>query len=149
MPAPLPLAPMKHTVLIAILLAGLVLFSGARAELPPDAYAEMQAASPEALVIRVDKVEQKKTRSPYGTRLDIVAKAAVIDVKRTATGLKAGQTIEIRYTHFRHDQPIAGPSEPTIVQEGESYPAFLRKDDAKPAYGLAARGASFRKIGRE
>jgi hypothetical protein len=129
----------------ALLIAALVLcaFARAGAELPPDVYKADQEKSPEALTIAVTRVKIQKTKESRGTRSNITAEAKVLEVKRSASKLRVGDTVRISYSHFRHDQPIAGPSEPDVLQKGRTYPAFLQKS-AAGRYTPAARGYTFR-----
>jgi hypothetical protein len=133
---------MKASIFTAIVLC--LVFARAGAELPPDVYKADQARSPEALSIKVTRVEIEKKKESGGARSNIRAQAQVLGVKRSASKLKAGDTITISYSHFRHDQPIAGPSEPDVLEEGRMYPAFLAKNARTGDYTLAARGYSFR-----
>jgi hypothetical protein len=115
------------------------------AELPPDVYKAEQAESPEALTITVTCVDIQKTKEPSGMRSDITAEAKVLEVKRSTSNLQVGDTVRISYPHFRADQPIAGPSEPEILEKGNTYPAFLQKD-AAGHYTPAAGGYTFRLV---
>ena len=116
----------------------------ARAELPPDVYKRDQAESPEALTIKVKSAKVAKHKEASGTRSDIQAEAEVQAVTRSASGLRVGDVIHIHYSHFSSTQLIAGPSQPDVIQEGKTYPAFLTKKPKEAAYTLAARGYSFR-----
>jgi ribosomal protein L24 len=116
-----------------------------RAELPPDAYRQMQSAAPEALQVTVQKVNVRKAAQKEVTVSTVAAEARVDEVKRTATKLKAGDVIRITYEHRRRKMPIVGPSEPDIIEKGRSYAAFLRKG-VGGGYGVAAGGYSFRKL---
>jgi hypothetical protein len=113
-----------------------------QAELPPSVYQELQEKSPEALNIKVESVKTDKSEEPTLTRLSITAEARVEKVTRSASGLKPGDKIRISYTYVNHKQPIVGPSEPDLLKEGRSYPAFLTGKDG--VYTPAARGYSFR-----
>jgi len=113
-----------------------------RAELPPSVYRQLQEKSPEALNIKVESVKIEKGEEPALTRLLITAEAKVEKVTRSASGLKTGDQIRISYTCVNHKQPIVGPSDPDILKEGRSYPAFLAGRDG--IYTPAARGYSFR-----
>ena len=112
------------------------------AELPPSVYQELQAKCPEALNIKVESVKIDKSEEPALTRLSITAQAKVATVTRSASGVKPGDTIQISYTYIDHKQPIAGPSEPDILEKGRSYPAFLNGQGG--VYTPAAGGYSFR-----
>ena len=87
-----------------------------QAELPPSAYQELQAKCPEALNIKVESVKIDKSEEPAWTRLSITAQAKVATVTRSASGVKPGDKIQISYTYINHKQPIAGPSEPDILE---------------------------------
>src|SRR5437762_8498660 len=100
---------------------------GTHAELPPSVYKDLQDKSPEALTIKVESVRISTTDEPRFKRLDIMAEARVETVIRSASGLKPGDAIHISYVRLDHKQPLAGPSEPDILQKGRSYPAFLVK----------------------
>jgi hypothetical protein len=113
-------------------------------ELPPSVYKELQEKSPEALTIKVESVRISTTDEPRFKRLDITAEARVEAVIRSAAGLKPGDAIRITYVHLYRKQPLAGPSEPDVLQKGRSYPAFLVKSEKNEVYTTAARGYSFR-----
>jgi hypothetical protein len=117
----------------------------ARAELPPDVYRKLQSSAPEALTITVQEAKVATSGNKDVKISSITAKARVGEVSRSASGLKPGDVIEISYEHRMHKVPLAGPSEPTIIEKGRTYPAFLRKDNGR-RYSLAARGYSFRKL---
>ena len=120
----------------------LVAVQSINAELPPSVYQELQEKSAEALSIKVESVKIDKSEESALTRLSITARAKVESVTRSASGLMPGDRIRINYTYVDHKQPIAGPSEPDILKEGRSYPAFLTGEDG--VYTPAARGYSFR-----
>lgn len=120
----------------------LAAISSARAELPPQVYERYQNEAPEAVTITVRKVELTEKEEKHFKLVSIVAEALVDKVTRSATGLKPGDLIHISYVHHKYKEPVPGPSEPDILAEGKSYPAFLEKRDT--TYGIAARGYSFR-----
>lgn len=115
----------------------------ARGELPPYVYQELQAKSPEALTIKVESVSIATSDEPRLKRLTITAEARVEKVVRSASSLKPGDTIRISYVRLEHKEPMAGPSEPEVLQKDRSYPAFLVKAAGDQAYSLAARSFSF------
>ena len=119
------------------------------AELPPYVYRDMQAKSPERLTIRVKTVKTEERDEAERKLVAVTAEAEVVEVARTASGLKPGQTIRIRYTHAEYKQPIAGPSEVPILREGETYPAFLSKNKEGDTYAPAAGGYSFEVVAPE
>ena len=113
-------------------------------ELPPSVYKDLQEKSPEVLTIKVEPVRIATTDEPRFKRLDITVEARVETVARSVSGLKPGDAIRISYVHLDHKQPLAGPSEPDVLQKGQSYPAFLVKAEKDEVYTMAARGYSFR-----
>jgi hypothetical protein len=130
---------------LSIIVVLVVSLATVRAELPPDAYRSMQGKAPEALRVTIEKVVVSKAKEMKATVSKISAQARVDEVKRTATKLKPGDVIQISYQQRRHSVPMAGPSEPDIVEKGRTYPAFLRKGDGGK-YNVAAGGYSFRKL---
>ena len=133
---------------VALILAAAAVFTaaGIRAELPPQAYRQRQAAAPEVLVIRVKSVTTKETERPDHKLITNVVEARVEHVARTAKGLKPGAVITIIYTQRRSSQPIAGPSEVPSLDEAEIRPAYLAWDKDLDAYSPAAGGFSFKKV---
>lgn len=126
--------------------AAFLLVSGSAAlwaELPPSAYQEYQREAPEALTITVRAAKITQANEWKAKRSSIVAEAQVDSVTRSASGLKQGDVIRIGYEHRSYRQPVAGPSQPDILREARSYPAFLRKRD-DGTYAPAAGGYSFR-----
>jgi FKBP-type peptidyl-prolyl cis-trans isomerase (trigger factor) len=97
-------------------------------------------------MIKVESVQVSTTDEPIFKRLTITAEARVETVTRSASGLKPGDAIRISYVHLDHKQPLAGPSEPDVLQKGQSYPAFLAKAGKDETYTIAARGYSFRTV---
>lgn len=126
------------------LLALLLVTSGTvgRAELPPDVYKDMQANSPESLVIKVLSVKTRNKNEPRLVRVSVTVEARVEQVNRTQSGLKPGQVIRIRYDHRRHKEPMAGPSEVPVLKHRQVCPAYLKKDGSG-VYAPAAGGYSF------
>jgi hypothetical protein len=118
----------------------------ARGELPPYVYQELQTKSPEVLTIKVESVSIATSDEASLKRLTITADARVEKVIRSASGLKPGDAIRISYVRLEHKQPMAGPSEPEVLQKDRSYPAFLVKAPEDEAYSLAARSFSFRAL---
>ena len=129
------LAPMKRLLLF--------LFLGslpAIAELAPPAYLALQAKAPEVIEIHVDKVKRGLWISPGE-----VVTATVKKVSKTASKLKVGDVIKIRYRHVKLKG--AGPSPIPLLTKNETYPAWLRKNEGGH-YEPAARGYSFRAVKR-
>lgn len=127
---------MKHITLLTLLLLPLT----THAELPPEAYADMQARAPEHLTIEVIEVDTSICWLWLCSGRDVDVRARVVTVHRTATGLTPGDTLRIRYRHV----PLgdrAGPSAIPILDEGTTTHAWLARD--KDTYATAARGYSF------
>ena len=120
--------------------------ASALAELPPYVYRDMQAKSPERLTIKVKSVKTEERDEPERKLISVTAEAEVTAVERTASQLKPGRAIRIRYTRSDYKQPIAGPSQVPILREGETYPAFLSKNKEGDAYAPAAGGYSFQVV---
>ncbi len=110
-----------------------------RAELPPQAYQSYQENSAEALTIKVKSVKIAKTEADRVTSSKVTAQAEVTGVTRSASGLHPGDTIRITYTLSTREEPIVGPSQPDLLREGSTYPAFVKKADAG-TYAPAAGG---------
>jgi hypothetical protein len=113
------------------------------AELPPQVYKDLQARSPEALTIRVKSVTVVKTEEVDGTREDITAEACVEAIKRSASGLRVGDTVHIIYARHTYKRPMPGPGQPEIVLEDHTYSAYLAKSEKDATYALGAGGHSF------
>lgn len=108
-------------------------------ELPPTVYADLQKRSPEAVVMRVDRVKHQSL-----FRKQEIVYATVMKVTRTRTELKVGDKIEIRYRHV----PLRGASGPSPIPKlkaGGTYPAWLKKGEGG-IYVPAARGKSFSRL---
>lgn len=133
----------RKVTLLALLLAA----SGAvgRAELSPDVYKQMQANSPESLVIRVLSVKTKNRDEPRLVRVSVAVEARVEQVNRTQSGLKPGAVIRIKYDHRRHKEPMAGPSQVPVLKKGQILPAYLKKNDTAD-YAPAAGGYTFETV---
>lgn len=128
---------LSRWLLLFLLAGGLPLL----ANLPPSAYEAMQAKAGEAIAIEVLRVETEPT-----AKLDeeiIRAIAVVTKVERTASGLQAGDSIEIVYRlRMGGDgQPLTG--QPPRLEEGFKGPAFLQRSDDAPIYQPAAANFSF------
>ena len=136
------------TFLKSILLVVLLASSGivSLAELPPYVYKERQQQAPESLIIRVRSVKTRETDEPRRKKIDVSVVAQVERVKRSKAGLKPGAVIRISYVHSQHKEPLAGPSEVPILQQGQVYPAYLMKSRKGKEYVPAAGGYSFREV---
>lgn len=112
-----------------------------RANLPPSAYEAMQQAAAEALQIEVLRVETEP-----GTQLDeevICLTAVVTRVERSASGLQAGDSIQVVYTLKMGADGRPQPGQPPALEEGFSGSAFLQREPDSPIYHPAALALSF------
>lgn len=113
------------------------------AELPPDVYERMQRDAPEVLKISVKRVfANRKGALDFSGDRDVTVFAIVVSVTKTASGLKAGDEIVIRYVAKNPDEKMAGPRPIPKLEEKKEYPAWLSKSEAGH-YEPAARGFSF------
>ena len=91
-------------------------------------------------------VKSSRTRKADHTLITHNVAADVQKVARTATGLKRGATIKIRYTKRVPDQPMPGPSEVPTLKKGQLCPAFLARAKDAHTYAPAAGGYSFKTV---
>ena len=125
-------------------LATLALVVTALAALPPGSIEKLKAGAPEKLKIKILDVAQMG----QGPKLKVTFTAKVLEVKRSATGLKPGETITIQSYHWT--KAYAGPPNPPILAKGWIGTAYLNKAKGKApgsgkVYSLAAYGDSFEK----
>lgn len=113
------------------------------AELPPEAYREMQQQAPEALSIRVRSVSTETSRERAGTRTRVTVRAQVIAVRRSGANLAPGQQIVIAYERFVPTVPVFGPGPVPMLRAGQEYPAFLTLNRETRRYEPAAMSHSF------
>ena len=132
---------------VVVLLVGALCCSEVRAELPPEAYRNMQAKSPEYLTIAVQSVETQRSEDANSVHIKVEARAKVRTVQRSKGGVKEGEVITIRYTHSGHKEPIAGPSAVPILKKGAVCPAYLEKKGEW--FGPAAGGYTFHTMAPE
>jgi hypothetical protein len=137
---------MRKPIIPLLLVAAFVilaLVAIAPAVLPPGSYDTLKAEAQEKLKIKVVGVEQKAQSDCY---LEVLLTAEVLQVERSQTGLKPGDTIEIQ--SYRWTKSYAGPQNPPLLPVGWIGIAYLNKadgdaKDADSVYSLAAYGASF------
>jgi hypothetical protein len=110
-------------------------------------YKQMQDSAPEVVVLRVTAVKTEAGKaaddSVQGIPLMVTAKAAVIRVVHTATGLKAGDVV---YLLYGYAQPVPGKSSYTpipIISNNTEYTAYLVAGADKNVYRPAAGAQSF------
>ncbi len=142
------LAVHPRTTLVFFFAHGLMVAPFAFAALPPSAYKPDQDAAPEALVIAVLSVKSEVNKDRESTRTHVEARARVVEVNRTASGLKVGDEIAIAYTNveLKRDERRVGPgSYIPVLEEGKLVPAYL-SGNQKTGYRPAARIYSFQEI---
>lgn len=127
------------------LLLALTLTVPALAELPPEAYRQMEAAAPEALRLRVTAVNRAYVSGRTREAQRVEAKAEVLSVTRSAAGLAAGATIALQYMHDPLPEDMAGPGPVPIVRRTAEYDAYLRAG-GPGTFAPAARSASFHQV---
>lgn len=131
---------MRWLLVTASLALTLLLISSASAEIAPEHYANMQASAPEALTIDVVDVDVEWCLFRCENR-DVVIKAKVVAVNRTASSLKVGDSLTLKYVHRDPPRGWVGPSPLPILSKGTTV-AYLKRADAGH-YVPAARGYSF------
>lgn len=109
------------------------------AELPASAYRSLQKAAPELIEIRVDRAKRGNWFSPGE-----VVTATVTKVTRSASKLKVGDVIKIKYRHVKLRGAV-GPSPIPRLTKKKAYPAWLRKNK-EGHFEPAARGYSFHRL---
>ena len=132
----------KVSKLCRWLLVGAIMISSfeAWAEMPPLAYANLQADAHEVLQIEVLKVRGVARHRPNEQSLFTIT-AKVQCVARSASRLTPGITIEIAYnTILNRPRGWVGPASIDILKPG-IYVAYLDKSDG--TYTPAALGQSF------
>ncbi len=112
----------------------------ASAEIQPKYYAQMQASAPEVIYLDVKDVDLEWCLISCESR-DVVVQATVVSVERSATGLKTGQAIVVKYVHFSPSGGWVGPRPTPVLQKGKTV-AYLSRA-AAGHYEPAARGYSF------
>ncbi len=124
-----------------ILISVLVITGGrARAEMPPQAYINMQTDAHEVLQIEVTKVEGTANHRP-NEKSQFTVMAKVTCIVRSASAVTPSATIKITYETVLDRPPgWVGPSSIGILTEG-IYIAYL--DGSGGMYEPAAGGRSF------
>jgi hypothetical protein len=111
----------------------------AKAELPPGAYNELRAGAEEVLIIEVS--ESVTTLPPVGSPTTITLTAVVKFAEKSATKLKAGDTITVEYGI--PGAGAVGPVPPVMLKKGDIRVAYLNFDGKATKYAIAAHGLSF------
>lgn len=124
-------------LLFILSFAGLI--AASQAEIPTKAYLQMQAGAAEVIEIKVEAVKHQ-----HIFRKQEMVSAVVTRVTKSASKLKVGDKIEIKYRHVPLGNAV-GPSPIPKLDKGKTYPAWLKKSQ-EGHYEPAARGMSFEKI---
>lgn len=125
-----------------LLLITTLFISALHAELSPVYYMKLQNNAPEFLVISVTEVQ---TDLIFSDTKSTNVKAKVLIAKRSESGLKRGDIINIVYnTAFSRPEGWVGPSSIPVLKKNEIYRAFLKKYEDSNTYEPAARGKSFK-----
>ena len=129
------------TLGVLALATALASLNVARAELPPQVYADLKAKAPEVLEIEVTRVALN-TRDGENLRdISVFADAKVVGVTRSKNGVKVGDQISLRYMTFEViTDGWAGPSPIAQVEAGKTYRIWFKK--AGRYFYDAARGRS-------
>lgn len=114
----------------------------ARAEIAPEYYARDQAKAPERLTLKVRSVDTSACPFEMCDSQDVTATAEVTEVIRSASGLKPGAVITLKWKRVVPSRGWSGPRPLRALAVGESVPAWLHKSEAEH-YEPAARGYSF------
>lgn len=123
-----------------ILLIFSLLILTLNAELPPHVYENYQKNAPEALMIKVLKVD---TSLIAFTERSVVVEAQILSVEHSKSQLKRNDVITIHYsTVFWRPSGWAGPSSIPVLKEEKMYRSFLKKSKNN-TYVPAAKGKSF------
>jgi hypothetical protein len=131
----------RRIPLLAAVLVSVALAAAAYAELPPGSYERLKTDAQEKLKIKILTVE-KKTQGER--RLDVQFTAEVFEVERSRSGLRPGDTIQIKSYHWT--KGYVGPKNPPLLPVGWIGIAYLNKADGSGKnriYTLAAYGDSF------
>jgi hypothetical protein len=138
----------KRCLAIAIFL---MIATAVLAELSPDVYRDLQRKAPEVLYVQVSSVDvHRRFAKPSGCPFfdfevirDVKVDARVLRVARSATGVRAGDVIEIDYSSVSRCSGWSGPRSIQMLRNGDRVYAFLAGRDRTAGFEPAARGATF------
>jgi hypothetical protein len=136
---------LQYSLWVVLLSCGLA----AHGELSPQAYYDMQQSAPENLFIRV---KSSNVDSEDAGKKFIRVEADVKKVVRSASGLKEGQRITIRYEKRALKTGLIGPHPIPDLADGSEVPAYLKHVTNGHYYNPeyyepVAKGCSFQTIG--
>jgi hypothetical protein len=127
------------------LLPLLLACAAARADLSPMLYLCWARQAPEALELRVERLRKMQHPQEPDYLLE-VATLRVRAVRRSGSGLRAGDRIQIETVLLKNPPPPVrgpGPARAARLRVGQDLTAFLQRDGGGKAYAPAARGQSF------
>ena len=135
-----------RSAIVILQLAALAIF----ADISPDEYRKMQLAAPDVVHVQVVSVDLHRHLGKssacawwdFEMQRDATIEARVLDVVRSASGLRPGATITIKYTSIKRCYGWNGARSNELLQPNETVYAFLQRD-ANGVFVPAARGASF------
>lgn len=129
----------RFATLFLLVMAGISL-RPLSAELPPSVYEEKQKSAGEFVKIEVLRVEIEP-----GAEGEQIVSAMVLlsEVMRSASGLKAGDMVNVVYSIHDRPQGFVGPGEIPLIHERQSTIAYLTKNGEAPTYSPAAGAMSF------
>ncbi|HEX6095288.1 MAG TPA: hypothetical protein VF432_03105 [Thermoanaerobaculia bacterium] len=118
-------------------------------ELAPEVYKAMQQAAPEVLYLEVTEVDiDRDFHKPSGCGFfefevlrNVTAKAKVLRVVRSRSGVRPGAVITVPYQSLRQCSGFSGARPIPLLEEGMKTYAYLTA--ARRGFEPAARGASF------
>lgn len=146
---------MPSKILTIFLLAGFLAAtstSSIEAEIPLTTQRKLQAAAPEKLLIEVADIRERSRNAVVVFEVT----ARVIKVEASDTGLEAGDSLTIRYWHYKPNVSTPAGSYPIKVKQGQRYRAYLGppdranrdlQEESRTIYFPTAASGSFETIG--
>ena len=111
------------------------------AALPPGSYDKLKDEASDVLRVKIAKAEVKQAK---GGLQDVVYTAEVLSVRRSKSGHKRGDTVQIvSYRLEPGAPPLAGPGVPPQLKAGWKGTAFLNQGKDEKSLKPAAYGQSF------
>ena len=143
------------TFTLALAILGTASVGLVQAALSPDTVDKMKSDAPEVLDVEILSVDPGKPADPekHGS-ITVAYKAKVLDVVKSQSGLKAGDTITIRSYRIRTDLKnkeeaakalveLVGPKQPDLLPKEWKGKAYLKSPNAEGQFGIAVYGHSF------
>ena len=128
--------PLMALWALGVGLAGSLVPTTARAELPPAVYAERQRQAAVVVDLEVQRI------SLIGTELHVRAKVLAVQRRPMGSSLEAGQRIDLFYSHpQRHPASWVGPGPIPMLQRGQQTRAWLNPLADRPGGFAPAAGS--------